>query len=151
NDGNTNDNTPRTFVMSDLSPFPKKDELVISDKEVSKPFSVYLYIVTNGEAYKQHSAYSINITLVDETNGTITPIRTSLTIEEDIGYVVIDNIKYDLPARVHFHIEGIITKNKKDLFVSVDSNSFNIVGGQDPGGGQVPSDNNLIWEQEEVI
>ncbi|MEL1135141.1 Ig-like domain-containing protein [Desulfitobacterium sp. THU1] len=117
------EHAPIIFLIDD-EPYEKKNDDVISDKEVNKSYTVYVTIINNGGRAKNHTAKDVKLFLVDETR--------SITIEvgeKDItrdGYTTFSNLSYGEQARVHLAVEGTIKKQNKQYYVKARSNSFNI-------------------------
>lgn len=145
-DDATTDHTSRTFVIADVYPYPGQD-YQIPDKRVGSKYNIYIYIVNNGGHEKDNtSASNVKLTMIDETQSITVDVVTT-SISEGVGYAVIEDLTYDREARVHFHVEGDIYKNKNhEIFAKANSNSFNI---KNPPPVPEPS-NRLIWEKEIV-
>lgn len=118
------DKTSRTFAITDVFPYPGPD-YQIPDKQVDTEYDIYIYITNNGGHEKDMSAEDVKVTMIDETHS-ITLDVTTTSISKD-GYVVIRGLSYANEAKVHFHVEGVIDKNKNhEILAKANSNSFNI-------------------------
>lgn len=118
------DNASRTFAITDVNPYPGKD-YQIPDKQVDTEYAIYIYITNNGGHEKNMSAEDVKVTMIDETHSITLDVATT-SISKD-GYVVIKDLSYANEAKVHFHVEGVIDKNKnQEIFAKANSNSFNI-------------------------
>ena len=124
-DDATTDNTTRTFAISDVYPY-QGDTYQIQDKQIDNSYSVYIYIINNGDHEKDMSAEDVKLTIIDETHLKTIDVGTT-TIDEGVGYAVFNNLTSNEAARVHLHVEGYINKNKNhEIFAKANSNSFNI-------------------------
>lgn len=120
------DHTSRTFAITDVNPYPGPG-YQIPDKQVGRKYDIYIYIINNGGHEKDNTyARNVKLTMIDETRSITVDVATA-SIDEGVGYAVIKDLSYDREARVHFHVEGDIYKNKNhEIFAKANSNSFNI-------------------------
>lgn len=121
----TSDHTSRTFAISDVYPYPG-DTYQIQDKQIGDSYSVYIYILNNGDHGKNMTAENVKLSIIDETHSKTIDVVTT-TIDENVGYAVFNNVIPNEAARIHLHVEGYIYKSKnQELFAAANSNSFNI-------------------------
>ncbi|OLN32233.1 Ig-like domain-containing protein [Desulfosporosinus metallidurans] len=124
-DDDTTDQTARTFAISDVYPYPGGANQ-IQDKLIDQSYTIYIYIINNGNHVKGISAENVKLTLIDETHLQTIDVGTT-TIDGGVGYAVFNNLTPFEVAKVHLHVEGYIYQNKnKEIFAAVNSNSFNI-------------------------
>lgn len=123
---NETDKTSRTFAITDVFPYPGKD-YQIPDKQVDTEYDIYIYIINNGGHEKDMSAEDVKVTMIDETHSITLDVPTTTSISKDVGYILIKDLSYPDEARVYFHVEGVIDKNKnQEIVAKANSNSFNI-------------------------
>jgi hypothetical protein len=142
-----NDNTPRTFVISDQYPYPGKFNSSVEDQSVGSFFSIYVYIVNNGGNFKPNDAAENVIVTLYKEDGTKLYSLTSNNIPEGEGYAEF-SVFWPEDEQVFLKVSGTIFKNGSDhntQFVSVQSNVFWI--GR-PNPTPQPGLGGLIWEKE---
>ncbi|NLI91833.1 MAG: hypothetical protein GX434_06370 [Peptococcaceae bacterium] len=151
------DNAPRTFVFADQYPYPgKKAECTILDKTPNVPHTVYIYVINNGENWKDNDVRNITITYYDLTRPGVTVAINSSQIhilkdgkKDDQTYIRVDNVVYPQNARGYFLIQGEIEQgNNKWYQKSVSSNQYNY--GTPPPVQPPLKKENLIYEKEIV-
>lgn len=142
---------PRYFIFCDNYPYPgKKEDCTITDKDPEITHTIYIYVINNGENWKDNEFRNVKLTYYDIIRG-----ESTVYEGDDIHYYISDkhensyayvNVIYPEDARGYFTIEGEILQGGTHwYFKQEDSNLFNY------GDPPAPLDRNDVIYEKEIV
>lgn len=142
-----NDDSPRTFAITDQYPYPGKFKSTMRDQPVNTPFSLYVYIVNNGGQFKpKDAARNVKVTLYTEDGYELnsTPYKV---IPEGVGYVEFQ-LSWPESKHVILKVTGTILKNGNDHKNETSSAQSNYFWIGDPLPSAQSGLGQVLWEKE---